>query len=195
MAGSSADGSRGQLALAVAAVGQCRRGEIQRLRMEQDACRAERSEWVAARTVWLRLTARLREERRTAAARALAVEQLRAETASDPVATKRLERLERQWFSRCDAMAGDLGRLQATLQAEAVRLDEFSRQVRQDAVSAEMRAAVLDDRAAEIEREEQIVGADRGGWPANWTRPDYATRRRRHGPPRRGTKRNAWPAC
>ena len=91
----------------------------------------------------------------------MAVEQFRAETAKDPVTAKRLERLERQWFSQCESMAHDLGRLQATLKAEAARLDERSRQVRLDFVAGEARAAVLDDRAAEIEREERVVAAER----------------------------------
>jgi hypothetical protein len=141
--------------------GKRRRMEIQRLRSEHQACRSERGEWVAARTVWLRLTARLREERRSAAARELAVEQWRVETANDPVAAKRLERLQRQWSSQCQAMARDLGRLQATLATEAARVDEVSRRVRQDAIAAESRSAVLDDRAAEVEREEQLVAAER----------------------------------
>jgi chromosome segregation ATPase len=141
--------------------GRRRRIEIQRLRAEHEACRAERGEWVAARTVWLRLTARLRDERRIVAARALAVEQWRSESAKDPVAAKRMERLERQWFSQCESMANDLSRLQATIKTEAGRLDERSRQVRQDIVALEARAAVLDNRAAEIEREEQVVAAER----------------------------------
>ena len=58
-------------------------------------------------------------------------------------------------------MANDLDRLQATLKAEAARLDERSRQVRQDVVAAETRAATLDNRAAEIEREEQLLAAER----------------------------------
>ena len=149
------------MAIVVAASGKRRRIEIQRLRTEHGACRAERGEWVAARTVWLRLTARLREERRAMAVRAFAVEKWRAESAKDPVAAKRLERLERQWFTQCEATANDLDRLQATLKAEAAQLDERSRQLRHDVVASEARTAVLDNRAAEIEREEQVVAAER----------------------------------
>jgi chromosome segregation ATPase len=95
------------------------------------------------------------------AVRAFAVEQWRAESAKDPVAAKRLERLERQWFTQCEATANDLDRLQATLKAEAAQLDERSRQLRHDVVASEARTAVLDNRAAEIEREEQVVAAER----------------------------------
>jgi hypothetical protein len=148
--------------------GQRRRVEVLRLRSEQEACRAERSEWAAARTVWLRLAARLRDERRAVAARALALAEWQANPArqggggpTNPAAEKRLERLERQWSAQCAAAARDLVRLQATLSAEAARLDEVSRQVRQDLLAAEARAAQLDQRAAEIEREELAVVAER----------------------------------
>src|SRR5204863_206087 len=42
--------------------GRRRHREVLRLRDEQRACGQERAEWVAARTVWLRLVARLRDE-------------------------------------------------------------------------------------------------------------------------------------
>ena len=58
-------------------------------------------------------------------------------TAKDPVAAKRLERLERQWFTQWEATANDLDRLQATLKAEAAQLDERSRQLRHDVVASE----------------------------------------------------------
>jgi hypothetical protein len=144
--------------------GRRRRSEVMRLRTEQEACRQERAEWVSARTVWLRLVARLREERRTLTVRAAAVERLRAETLQGTggrAAEKRLERLERQWATRCEIAARELERMQATLTAEAVRVDEASRRVRRDLLTAEARAAVLDNRAAEVEREEHAVVAER----------------------------------
>jgi hypothetical protein len=141
--------------------GQRRRAEVLRLRAEQEACRQERGEWVSARTVWLRLATKLRDERRIVAARALAVEQSRAEAGNNPVAAKRVERLERQWFTHCETAAQYLERLQATLGAEAIRLDDLSRTVRQDLLANEARAAVLDNRAAEVEREEQLLTAER----------------------------------
>lgn len=141
--------------------GQRRRQEIVRLRVEQEACRAERSEWVAARTVWLRLSQRLRDERRGLAVRGMALEQLRAETDGSPAAAKRLERLERQWSLQCESAARELERLQATVTAEAVRQDDVSRRLRYEVLAAEMRAAALDNRAAEVEREEQALAAER----------------------------------
>lgn len=144
--------------------GRRRRLEVLRLRGEQDACRQERAEWVAARTVWLRLVARAREERRALTVRAAAVERLRAETLQGTggrAAEKRLERLERQWAMRCEVAARELERMQATLTAEAVRVDDVSRRVRREMISAETRAVALDDRAAEVEREEHAVVAER----------------------------------
>jgi hypothetical protein len=140
--------------------GKRRHEEVLRLRAEQEMCRQERSEWAAARTVWLRLSAKLREQRRAVAVRALALEQLRAD-AGGPAAAKRLERLERQWSVHCETAARELERLQATQTAEAARLDEASRRVRHDRIAAEARAAVLDNRAAEVEREEQCLAAER----------------------------------
>ncbi|HEX4589264.1 MAG TPA: hypothetical protein VH120_05010 [Gemmataceae bacterium] len=140
--------------------GRRRHEEILRLRAEQQACRQERSEWAAARTVWLRLVAKQREQRRAVAARSLALEQYRAD-AGGPAAAKRLERLERQWSAHCETSARDLERLQATLTAEAVRLDEVSGRVRRDMIAAEARAAILDNRAAEVEREEQLFAAEK----------------------------------
>ena len=136
--------------------GRRRRQEVLRLRDEQEACRQERTEWVAARTVWLRMVAKLREDRRALTVRSLAVERLRAETvegAGGRAAAKRLERLERQWAMHCEVAARDLERMQATLTAEAARVDEASCRVRRDVLAAEARAATLDNRASEVERE------------------------------------------
>jgi hypothetical protein len=141
--------------------GRRRREEIIRLRADQLTCRSERSEWVAARTVWLRLTRQVRAERRGLAVRGMALEHLRAETDGSPAAAKRLERLERQWSLQCESAARELERLQATVTAEAVRVDEVSRRVRDELLSAEGRAAVLDNRAAEVEREEQWLDTER----------------------------------
>jgi hypothetical protein len=144
--------------------GQRRRHEVVRLRNEQIACRQERTEWVAARTVWLRLIAKLREERRALTVRSLAVERLRVETvagAGGQIAAKRLERLERQWTTHCEHAARELERMQATLTAEAARVDEASAAARRAVLAAEARAVTLDKRAAEVEREEQCVVAER----------------------------------
>jgi hypothetical protein len=141
--------------------GRRRHTEVLRLRDVQRACWQERAEWVHVRTAWLRLVGKLRDDRRTLAARALAVQQLRADLGGGPAVVKRLERLERQWIMQCENEARYLERLQATAQAEAVRIDETSRRLRQDTVNAEARAALLDNRAAEVEREEQSLEAER----------------------------------
>jgi hypothetical protein len=95
------------------------------------------------------------------AARALAIQQIRADMGGGPAVVKRLERLERQWLMQCETEARYLERLQATVTAEATRIDETSRRVRQDALTREARAALLDNRAAEVEREEQSLVAER----------------------------------
>jgi hypothetical protein len=140
--------------------GRRRHQEILRLRDVQRACWQERAEWVGARTVWLRLVAVVREDRRALAARALALQQSRADAGAGPAAVKRLERLERQWSTQCEAAARYLERLQATVTAEATRIDETGRRVRQDLVNAEARKAQLDNRASEVEREEQSMAAE-----------------------------------
>jgi hypothetical protein len=141
--------------------GQRRRQEILRLRGEQTLCRQERSEWAAARAVWLGLAAKLRDERQALAVRALAWEQSRADAGAGPAAAKRLERLERQWAAHCESAARGLDRLQATIVAEAARVDDLSQRVRREMLAAEGRAAALDDRAAEIEREHEALAAER----------------------------------
>ena len=144
--------------------GRRRRQEIQCLRTEQDACRAERGEWVSARAVWLRLAARLRDDRREMAVRALAFEELRAEDCGRARGGETVGAVGaavggpmRRRRMRPAPIAGDgKGRGGAggrSLAAGAAY-----------ALAAEIRAASLDDRAAEIEREEQAMagGAGRG---------------------------------
>jgi chromosome segregation ATPase len=145
--------------------GRRRKQEVERLRTEQEVCRQERAEWAAAVAVWLRAGAKLREERRALAARALALEQWRAECldkADRPdAAAKRLERIERQWSASCAGLARELERLRATVEAAAARLDDRSRRARQEVQQAAASRAALDDRAAEIEREELALEAER----------------------------------
>jgi hypothetical protein len=141
--------------------GRRRHQEIVRLRDVQQSCWQERAEWVNARTFWLRLVAKLRDERKAFSVQSLAVQQMRADLGGGPAVVKRLERLERQWIMQCEIEARYLERLQATVKTEAVRLDETSRRVRQDLVNSEARAALLDNRAAEVEREEQSLEAER----------------------------------
>jgi hypothetical protein len=127
-------------------VGERLRTEVEALRAARQACLDERSEWAAARAAWLRLGARLQEDRKAVAAKALALEELRKQllAAIDrPAADRQLERLKRQWRNYCAGIARDLGRLRATLEAESARLDER-------ATRATEAARAIDGRSAEV---------------------------------------------
>lgn len=137
--------------------------EVLQLRTDQDACRQERCEWMNARRIWLRAAIKLRAERRTVAAQALALEQWRKEHVSPserPAAAKRLERLERQWASQCAIAARELERFQDLLTVEATRLDELAVRLKRDALDAAARLTTMDQRANELERERQALSAE-----------------------------------
>lgn len=137
--------------------------EVLQLRTDQDACRQERAEWMNARRIWLRTAVQLRSERRLVAAQALALEQWRKEhlnPAGRPAAAKRLERLERQWATQCATAARELERFQDLLTVEATRLDELAVRLKRDALDAAARSTTVDQRASELERERQALGAE-----------------------------------
>lgn len=116
-----------------------------------------------ARRIWLRAAIKLRAERRTVAAQALALEQWRKEHVSPserPAAAKRLERLERQWASQCAIAARELERFQDLLTVEATRLDELAVRLKRDALDAAARLTTMDQRANELERERQALSAE-----------------------------------
>lgn len=141
--------------------GQRRAAELDRLRNARAACKQERAEWAAARAVLLREGAKLQDERRAVAAQAGAVEQLRRETleaTDNPVAaSRRVERLRRQWDGYCAAAARDLERLRATLAAESARLDEQAARVRATDRALDARVARVEAQAAEHERRQTAL--------------------------------------
>jgi hypothetical protein len=141
--------------------------EVDALREARNACLEERTEWAAARAVWLRLGARAQEDRKALAAKTLALEEMRKQLVAvidRPAADRQLERLKRQWRNYCTGIARDLNRLRATLGAESARLDERATRAADEARAIEARVVEVEECRADLERRQAEIAAAEAEW-------------------------------
>jgi chromosome segregation ATPase len=138
-----------------------RRRQVLGIRRRRAVCEELRREYAAQRTECLTREALLAQEQRALAERALALEQYRqtfiARTPDPKAADKRLKQLRGRWAAQFASAKQILVRERRLLEAETARLEEYARQLGQQADDLDRRETELAGQEASREEERLVL--------------------------------------